>query len=63
MTYFEKPKNHQKGKHIEMKYHLICEIVQMDDIVVEKIAFVKNLVDPFIKVLIGRVFDRHRCWD
>ena len=37
----KEPRNHQKGKHIERKYHLICEILMTGDVVVEKIV-----VDP-----------------
>ena len=42
-----------------MKYHLICEIVQRGDVVVDKIPFMDNLADFFSKILIGRVFDGH----
>ncbi|KAL6319824.1 hypothetical protein AAG906_036888 [Vitis piasezkii] len=56
----KEPRNHQKGKHIERKYHLIHEIVMRRDMTLEKIAFAKNLVDPFMKTLSTRVFDGHR---
>ena len=54
------PKNHRKGKHIERKYHLICEIVIKEDMTVEKIAFMKNLANPFMKTLSVRVFEIYR---
>ena len=53
-------RNHRKGKHIEKKCHLICEIVPKGNVMVEKIPFTKNLVDPFIETLIGRVFYGHK---
>ena len=53
-------RNHRKGKHIEKKCHLIREIVPKGNVVAEKIPFTKNLVDPFIETLIGRVFDGHK---
>ena len=55
----KEPKNHRKGKHIEMKYHLVRETVQREDIIVEKIASDDNLADPFTKALKTKVFDSH----
>ena len=43
MVLSKKLKNHWKGKHIERKYHLIHEVVQRVDIVVEKIPSMDNL--------------------
>ena len=48
-----------KGKHIERKYHLIREIVQRGDIIVEKIASEDNLAYPFTKALKTKVFGSH----
>ena len=36
------------------------EIVQMGDIVVDKIPSIDNLTDPFIKTLIEKAFYGHR---
>ena len=55
----KEPRNHRKGKHIERKYHLVREIVQRGDIIVEKIAYEDNLADPFTKALKTKVFDSH----
>ena len=55
----KEPMNHKKGKHIERKYHLVREIVQRGDIIVEKIAYEDNLPDPFTKALKTKVFDSH----
>ena len=52
-------RNHGKGKHIEMKYPLIRDIVQRGDVTVTKIATVDNLTDPFTKALPQKVFKRH----
>lgn len=43
------PRNHKSGKHMERKYHLICEILQHGDVKLAKIALVGNLADPFTK--------------
>ena len=57
MTQSKESRNHQKVKHIEMKYHFICEIVQKGDTVVEKIPFAKYLENLFTKTLKKRVFN------
>ena len=56
----KEPRNHWKGKHIEKKYHLICEIIMRGDVFMEKIASAENLIDPFMKTLSTRVFEGHR---
>ena len=53
------PRAHKKGKHIEHKYHLIQEIVQIGDVKVIKIASANNLEDPFTKSLLAKTFDSH----
>ena len=55
----KEPRNHRKGKHIERKYHLVREIVQRGDIIVEKIASEDNLANPFTKALKTKVLDSH----
>ncbi|CAN4090837.1 unnamed protein product [Withania somnifera] len=55
----KKPRSHKGKKHIERKYHLIRDIVQRGDVLVVKIASEDNLVDPFIKALPQKPFDRH----
>ena len=55
----KEPKNHRKDKHIKRKYHLVREIVQRGDIIVEKIASEDNLVYSFTKALRTKVFDSH----
>ena len=53
----KEPRNHQRGKHIEMKFHLIKEIVECGDVMVCKIKSKENLADPFMKTLSFRVFE------
>ena len=45
------PRNHKKGKHIEIKYHIIRDIIACGDVVVAKIESTNNLADPFTKAL------------
>ncbi|WJZ84378.1 hypothetical protein VitviT2T_003984 [Vitis vinifera] len=60
MAQSKEPINHQKGKHIERKYHMIREIGMREDVPMEKIASNENLADPFMKTLPTRDFDRNR---
>ena len=52
-------RNHEKGKHVKQKYHLIRDIVQRGDVIVTKIVTKDNLTDPFTKALPSKVFDCH----
>ena len=47
------PRNHEKGKHIERKYHIIQDIVARGDVAVAKIDSASNLVDPFYQQSLG----------
>ena len=51
--------SHKRVKHIERKYHLICEIVNRGDTVVSQIASEDNLADPLTKGLAQKIFDQH----
>lgn len=57
MTQSKELRNHRKGKSIQGKYYLICEIVLRGDVAVEKIPSTKNLVDAFTNTLSSKVFD------
>ena len=37
------------GKHIEKKYHLVCEIVMKEDMTMEKIASIERPTKSFHK--------------
>ena len=53
------PRNHKKGKNIELKYHIIRDIIARGDAVVAKIESANNLADPFTKALPQRTFESH----
>ncbi|KAF3670749.1 hypothetical protein FXO38_06922 [Capsicum annuum] len=55
----KEPRIHKISKHIEIKYHLIWDITQRDDVRVLKIESKINLADPFTKGLTQKVFDKH----
>ncbi|KAL4011215.1 hypothetical protein IC575_028264 [Cucumis melo] len=52
-------RSHKQEKHIERKYHLIKEIVHRGDVVVTQISSEQNIVDPFTKGLMDKVFEGH----
>ena len=45
----KKSKSHQRTKHILHRYHLVHEIVDRDDVELQKIDENKNLTNPFTK--------------
>ena len=47
-------RNHQRGKHIERKYHLIREIVYRGDVTIIKIPTLHSLADPLTKTLLEK---------
>ena len=51
----KEPRSHKKGKYIERKYHILKELIQKENIIVRKIAFAENHVDPFSKALSSKV--------
>jgi hypothetical protein len=53
----KEPRSHQRGKHIERKFHLIRDIVERGDVTVCKIKSEDNLADTFIETLYSRVFE------
>ena len=53
-------KSHQCTKHILHCYHLIREIVERDDVELQKIDGKKNLIDSFTKALGIKEFDEHK---
>ena len=55
----KEPRIHQRGKHIDRKFHLIRDIVERGDVTVCKIKSEDNLSDPFTKTLSSRVFEGH----
>ena len=46
----KEPRNHQRGKHIERKFHLIRDIVERGDVTVCKIKSKDDQADPFTKI-------------
>ncbi|KAL7108975.1 hypothetical protein ACP275_06G147100 [Erythranthe tilingii] len=55
----KEPRAHNKGKHIERKYHIIRHFISRRDVVVTKISSEDKLVDPFIKSHLVKTFNKH----
>ena len=52
-------RSHHKSKHILRRFHLIREIVERHDVIVERVDIKNNIADPFTKALSMQQFDRH----
>ena len=53
-------KSYQHTKHILHRYHLVREIIDRDDIKLQKIDRKVNLADPFTKAFKIKEFDDHK---
>ena len=53
------PRSHNRSKHVLRKYHLIREIIDRKDIVIEKIPSEDNIADPLTKALAQDRHDMH----
>ena len=52
-----KPRSHQKFKHILRRFHLIREIIDLGNIVIERVSSNNNITDPLTKALTQSVFE------
>ena len=59
VTNSREPRSNKRGKHIEIKYNLIREIVKRRDVILTKILTLNNLADPFTKTLTEKQFFKH----
>ena len=55
----KEPRSHQKSKHILRCFHLIREITTRGDIIIEKVSYEDNIVDPLTKPLSQNLFEHH----
>ena len=60
ITQAKESRSHQCTKHILRYYHRIQEIVDRDDVDLQKIDGRENLADPFAKALGIKEFDDHK---
>ena len=52
-------KFHHKSKNILRWFHLIWEIVERCDVIIERVDIKNNIADSFTKALSMQQFDRH----
>ena len=55
----KEPRAHHKSKHILRRFHLVREIVERQDVYIDRVDTKNNVADPFTKALPQRDFDRH----
>ena len=53
-------KAHQQKKHILCRYHLVREIMDRDDVDLQKIDGMDNLTDPLTKSLMVKEFEDYK---
>ena len=56
----KEPRSHQKSKHIQRRFHLVCPFVEEGDIKMCKIHMDLNVVDPLTKALPLEKHEHHR---
>ena len=56
----KEPKSHQRTKHILYCYHPVWEIVDRDDVELQKIDGKENMADPFTKALDVKEFEDYK---
>ena len=47
----KEPTSHQKSKHIEQRFHIICEYLEKKFIEVQRVDSALNMADPLTKPL------------
>ena len=55
----KEPRSHHKSKHILRRFHLVREIIERQDVIIERVDTKDNIADPFTKALPQQQFDRH----
>ena len=48
-----------RARHIDIKYHVLCQWVEQDLVKLERIATAQNMADIFTKILGPLLFRRH----
>ena len=55
----KEPKSHQKSKHIERRFHLICDYLEKGYVEVKKVDSTDNVADPLTKSLGQQKIEAH----
>ena len=55
----KEPRYHHRSKHILRRYHLIREIIDRNEVKIEKVPTEENIADPLTKPLSQKKHDSH----
>ena len=55
----KEPRSHHRSKHILRRYHLIKEIIDRDEVKIEKVHTEENIANPLTKPLSQKKHDSH----
>ena len=55
----KEPRSHHKSKHILWRFHLVWEIIERQDVIIERVDTKNNIADLFTKALAKQQLDRH----
>ena len=47
----KEPRSHHKSKHILRCFHLVREIIERNDVMIERVDIKNNIANPFTKAL------------
>ena len=56
----KEPRPHKNSKHVLRRFHLIREIIERGDVMIERVDTRNNIADPLTKTLSQIHFDRHK---
>jgi len=59
IAHAKEPGSHQNSKHIQRRYHLICEIIDRGDVKISRVSTDANVADPFTKPLTQPKHESH----
>ena len=59
LPYAKDPKYHGKTKYIQIRYHLVKDMITQNEVVLRHIPTSKMVVDPFTKPIARDAFVRH----
>ena len=55
----KEPRSHQKSKHIEQSFHIICKYLEKKFVEVQRVDSMLNIADPLTKPLSQQKTEAH----
>ena len=59
IAFAKEPRSHQKFKHVERRFHIICEYLEKKFIKVQRVDSILNVADLLIKLLSQQKIEAH----